>query len=111
MKTIVAWTPEEQLFNWVKIKEITTYNKQHFFSEHFSNLIIKELQHNLTVAFTEMEQTNTSKTFFDFKKTIRKIPGLVKNQRASRKNKISEALMVTLKARSYYKKYLKSLRE
>lgn len=111
MKNIVAWTAEEQLINWGKIKEITNYNKQHFFSDQFSNLIIDELKHNLTVAFTEMEETNTSKTFFDFKKTIRKIPGLHKSERENRKDKISKTLAVTLKARSYYNKYLKSLRE
>jgi len=111
MKTILEWTPEEQLVNWPKIKEITNYNKQHFFSEQFFNLIIDELKHNLTVAFTEIEETNTSKTFFDFKKTIRKIPGLYKNEKESRRNDISETMAVTLKARSYYRRYLKSLKE
>jgi hypothetical protein len=111
MKTITEWTPEEQLVNWAKIKEITNYNKQHFFSERFFNLIINELKHNLTVAFTEIEETNTSKTFFDFKKTIRKIPGLYKNEKESRKNDISKTMAVTLKARSYYRRYLKSLKE
>jgi hypothetical protein len=111
MKNISDWTPEQQLLNQSKIKEITTYNKQHFFSEQFFNLIIDELKHNLTVALTEIEETNTSKTFFDFKKTIRKIPGLYKSERASRRNDISETMAVTLKARRYYKRYLKSLRE
>ena len=111
MKTIAAWTPDEQLYNWRKIKEITNYNKQHFFSEQFFNLIINELKHNLAVAFTEMEETNTSKTFFDFKKTIRKIPGLYKSEKESRKNDISETMAVTLTARSYYKRYLRSLKE
>ena len=111
MKTITKWTPEEQLLNWTKIKEITNYNKQHFFSEQFFNLIIDELKHNLTVAFTIMEETNTSKTFFDFKKTIRKIPGLYKSERASRRNDISKTMAVTLTARNYYKRYLRSLKE
>jgi hypothetical protein len=111
MKTITEWTPEEQLINWAKIKEITNHNKQHFFSEQFFNLIVNELKHNLAVAFAEMEETNTSKTFFDFKKTIRKIPGLYKSERESRRNDISETMVVTLKARSYYKRYLKSLKK
>jgi len=111
MKTIAAWTPEEQLVNWAKIKEITNYNKQHFFSERFFNLIIDELKHNLAVSFAEIEETNTSKTFFDFKKTIRKIPGLYKSEKESRRNDISETMAVTLRARSYYKRYLKSLKE
>jgi hypothetical protein len=111
MKTITEWTPEEQLVNWRKIKEITNYNKQYFFNEQFFNLIVGELTHNLTVAFVEIEETNTSKTFFDYRKTLRKIPGFRKFERERRKNTINELTAVTLKAKSYYKRYLKSLKQ
>jgi hypothetical protein len=112
MKTITAWTPEEQLLNWSKIKEITNYNKQHFFSEQFFNLINDELKHNLTVAFAKMEETNTSKTYFDLKKALRKIPKATKLLRTEvRKNKINDPITVLRKARSYYKTYLKSLKQ
>jgi hypothetical protein len=111
MKTITEWTPEEQLVNWRKIKKITNYNKQYFFNEQFFNLIVGELTHNLTVAFVEIEETNTSKTFFDFRKTLRKIPGFRKFERERRKNTINELTAVTLKAKSYYKRYLKSLKQ
>lgn len=111
MKIITRWTPAEQLLNWSKIKEITNYNKQHFFSEQFFNLIIDELKHNLTIAFTEIEETNTSKTFFDFKKTMKKIPGLQKHRRDLRKNRVNDFIPLFLKYRSYYKRYLKSLKQ
>jgi hypothetical protein len=59
MIEITKWSPEQQQINWTKIKEITQYNKQHFFSTEFFQSIIDELQHNLKSALTEMEETNT----------------------------------------------------
>ena len=112
MKTITAWTQQEQLLNHAKIKEITNYNKQHFFSEQFFNSIIAELKNNLTLAFVEIEETNTSKTYFDFRKTLKRIPEVKRLIRAEfKKNKINYPITVLRKARSYYKRYLKSLKE
>ena len=109
MKAITTWTEEEQILNWVKINEITKYNKQHFFSDEFANSIVNELKYNLRSAFAELEETNTGKTFFDIRKILRKIPGVWKNIRESKKTNIPAAVNVVLKARSYYKRYLKSL--
>ena len=102
MKTITTWTEEEQILNWAKINEITKYNKQHFFSDEFANSIVNELKYNLRSAFAELEETNTGKI-------LRKIPGLLKIKQELRKNNIPGAVNVLRKARSYYKRYLKSL--
>ena len=111
MKTITKWTEAEQIVNWAKIKEITMYNKQHFFSDRFNESVINELKCNLTVALDELETTNTSKVYFDFIKKFQKIPKLQKLRREERKKRgIKEALICVLKARSYYKRYLKSLK-
>jgi hypothetical protein len=59
MTEITEWSPEQQQINREKIKEITWYNKQHFFSTEFFQLIIDELQNNLRSALTELEETNT----------------------------------------------------
>ena len=109
MKTITTWTEEEQILNWAKINEITKYNKQHFFSDEFANSIVNELKYNLRSAFAELEETNTGKTFFKFRKAMRKIPVLSKIRREERKTNIPAAVNMLLKARSYYKRYLKSL--
>jgi hypothetical protein len=109
MKTITTWTEEEQILNWAKINEITKYNKQHFFSDEFANSVVNELKYNVRSAFAELEETNTGKTYFEFRREVRKIPGVWKNIRESKKTNIPGAVNVLRKARSYYKRYLKSL--
>jgi hypothetical protein len=117
MKTITEWTPEQQLFNQVKIKEITNYNKQHFFSEQFFNSIIDELKCNLTMAFATLEDTNTSKTFIEYRKKCNNIllatvdPAKYKINQDRRKLSKHQLMLVLFKARSYYNQYLKSLKE
>jgi hypothetical protein len=59
MTQITQWTSEQQKINWIKIKEITQYNKKHFFSNVFFQSVIGELQNNLKSALTELEETNT----------------------------------------------------
>ena len=114
MKTITEWTPEEQLVNFGKIKEITNHNKQHFFSEQFFNLIIDELKHNLTAAFVEMEETNTCKTYINNKKKYNMLlantnPVEYYLTRVRRKQVKQQLILVLRKVRSYYNRYLKSL--
>ena len=115
MKTITEWTPEQQLFNQAKIKEITNYNKQHFFSEQFFNSIVDELKYNLQYAFATLEDTNTSKTFIELRK---KCNNILLATIDSAKYKINQdrrskqlLIPVLLKARSYYNRYLKLLKE
>jgi hypothetical protein len=109
MKAITTWTEEEQILNWAKINKITKYNKQHFFSEEFANSIVNELKYNLRSALAELEETNTGKVWAELGRNIRKIPGFRKALRESKKINIPAAVNVLLKARSYYKRYLKSL--
>ena len=116
MKTITEWTPEQQQLNHVKIKEITNYNKQHFFSEQFFSSIVDELKYNLQYAFDILEDTNTSKTFIEYRKKYNIL--LVESDLAAYKTKqdwrknIKHLLIPVLrKARSYYNQYLESLRQ
>jgi hypothetical protein len=53
---------------------IADYNKQHFFSKQFSQLVLKELKDNLISALEELETTNTSKIWFDRRKKLWNIP-------------------------------------
>ena len=116
MKTITEWTSEQQLHNLIQIKEITNYNKQHFFSEQFFNLIINELKNNLTVAFAEMEETNTCKTYINNKKKYNILlantnPDEHKLSRARRKQIKQQLIPILRKVRSYHHRYLRSLKQ
>jgi len=53
-----------------KAQEIARYNQQHFFSQEFTNQISEELRHNLFRAFSELEETNTSQNYLDFRKLV-----------------------------------------
>ena len=102
--------------NWGKIKEITNYNKQHFFSDQFFNLIINELKYNLQYAFATLEDTNTSKTFIEYRKKYNGLlvkidPGRYKIKQNQRKQMKHQLIPVLRKARSYYNQYVESLKQ
>ena len=111
MVQITKWSADEQLVNHAKIKEITEFNKQHFFSDEFVNVVATELKCNLKEAFTELENTNTSKTYIEFRKMfIIKVPmvNLISFLAWGKKHS-KDLITVLTKARSYYNRYLKSL--
>jgi xanthine dehydrogenase molybdopterin-binding subunit B len=110
MNHITQWSEEEQIDNWKKIKEITAYNKKHFFSDVFFNLIVEELKCNLEQGLAEVEETNTSKKFLLLRKkffTPLKFSVYFQQQRSANKTAI---IHILLKARSYYNRYLKSVK-
>jgi hypothetical protein len=55
MKVISTWSENQLLEKLQSMHEITTYNKQHFFSEVFFDLIVNELQTNLSGAFEQIK--------------------------------------------------------
>jgi hypothetical protein len=55
MQTICEWTPEERLEKVQCIKEIVQHNQNYFFSKEFFNLILDELNTNLTCAFNQIK--------------------------------------------------------
>jgi hypothetical protein len=61
MKQITTWLPHQRERNMAQAQEIANYNKQHFFSDKFFNQITGELKTNLTLAFENLEASNTSK--------------------------------------------------
>jgi hypothetical protein len=114
MKQIVQWTPAEQETNWAKIKEITQYNKKHFFSDDFFGLVLDELKNNLKSGLTELEDTNTGKTFINLRIAYYNILRVNKKIFSNRMAEIrvpdclrrSQAMLI--RARTYYNQYLKS---
>lgn len=113
MKKIVSWTSEQQKTNQEKIKEITEYNKKHFFSDEFFDSVINELAHNLRSGLAELEDTNTGKTYiksriayFKLFKANKKIFGDIMVLTRSQLRHVQIKLS---RARIYYNRYLKSL--
>jgi hypothetical protein len=74
MQEIAAWTPAYKLEQMKKIKEITEFNHQHFFSDQFFDMVTTELKDNLTKAFDHIENTNIGKAYRDLE--IKNIPGI-----------------------------------
>jgi hypothetical protein len=108
MKTITCWSAQEQATNWSKIKEITEYNKRHFFSDAFFELVIGELKSNLKSAFTELENTNTSITYLEKRVACYKLPEMdqAEKTRSLRANLQAETTILQT-ARRYYSRQTK----
>lgn len=65
MKQIANWAPWVREKNMAKAQVIAEYNRQHFFSEAFLQLVTNELQTNLDSAFAQLVDNNTSQAWFD----------------------------------------------
>ena len=54
MKYISRWLPHQREHNMAQAQAIADYNRQHFFSQTFSDQVIDELKTNLTLTFAEI---------------------------------------------------------
>lgn len=104
MKQIANWTDNQKADNLKKIKEITEYNKNYFFSKKFSNLILEELQNNLKNGLVELQADNTSKKYLDFRLRVHNNSDIKKILQSVRNEK--DAFRI-FKTAEYY--YLRSL--
>jgi len=106
MKSIADWSESQRNLNIQKIQEIVSYNRQHFFSNEFFNLVVDELKNNLSQAFVELETTNTSKNFIDLRKQLAQN---LENRAVLTKKGNKDKHRVLRLARKYYNRYLKTL--
>ena len=91
-----------------KIKAITNYNRSHFFSNAFTELIVDELKGNFKSALDELEQTNLGSVYRKNSSLLRASPiarEFINNTRPS----ISEHLKSLLKIRNKYRKQNRKL--
>jgi hypothetical protein len=103
MKKIINWTSEEKISNWDKIKKITNYNKKYFFSDTFFKLIVNELKNNLLPAFTELENTNTSRIYINQRIATYNLPELDRDVEICNLKKDMHTQSIILQtARRYY---------
>jgi hypothetical protein len=58
MQSIANWDTNTKISKMSQARLIAEYNRKHFFSQKFDNLIIDELKTNLTLAFDELKIGN-----------------------------------------------------
>lgn len=58
MKYISTWLPHQRERNLAQAQAIADYNRQHFFSQEFCNIVNNELKTNLTAAFDQLAMCN-----------------------------------------------------
>jgi hypothetical protein len=116
MSNIVAMTPDRRAEMLARAQEIANYNKKHFFSDKFQKQIIDELYYNLQTGLEKLEDTNTSRLWFNRRREMARIPKLRKmltsggtyskisqdGVQTDSANHRQNILKVVAKARQYY---------
>jgi hypothetical protein len=72
MKTIATWDPTTRRQKMQQAQAIADFNKQHFFSQDFFNLVRDELENNLGQSLSELQRRQSGNHWFGF------IPGTKK---------------------------------
>ena len=72
MSDIASMLPNDRDIMLERAREIADYNKQHFFSKEFRQLVEIELVQNFKQAFEDFESTNTSQKYFNWRKSLPK---------------------------------------
>lgn len=67
MKIIADWDSVTRQQKMQQAQAIADYNRQHFFSAEFFDLVRHELTHNLSQAFDQVQQKQTGHTWFGFR--------------------------------------------
>jgi hypothetical protein len=73
MKTIATWDPVTRRERMQQAQAIADFNKQHFFSQDFFNLVQNELENNLELAFDELRRKQSGHQWFGFKPDTKKL--------------------------------------
>lgn len=60
MQHIATWDADTRTHKMAQAQQIADYNRRHFFSKEFYQLVTDELKQNLSHALVELKQTNTS---------------------------------------------------
>jgi hypothetical protein len=55
MKQIAGWDTDTKISKIAQARSVADYNRKHFFSQEFDNVILDELKTNLTLAFDELQ--------------------------------------------------------
>jgi hypothetical protein len=77
MAQIASWAPQIQEKKLTEAQAIADYNRQHFFSDEFFNLVTGELATNLTTALVDVEFTKNYQTWIERWNTFLKDPDIL----------------------------------
>ena len=77
MKQIANWAPLVREQKMVQAQAIADYNRQHFFSKEFFDLVTNELKTNLKKAFEELKQCNNYQAWVDRWQKLMTYPAMV----------------------------------
>jgi hypothetical protein len=77
MKHIANWSPSVREIKMAKAQAVADYNKKHFFSQKFFNLIVNELKTNLTSAFDELQQCDNYSVWVSRWNTLLTYPEII----------------------------------
>jgi hypothetical protein len=110
MKEITNWDNHTRSVKLLQAQKIAEYNKNHFFSSTFFNNILNEFQSNLKSGLEELENTNTSRLFFERRKKLYSVPEISEHlwsyqvdPDANWNDRTRQQMLYTVsKARKYY---------
>jgi hypothetical protein len=76
MQQIADWDPEKRADKMAQAQAIAEYNRQHFFSKEFFDLVVGELTANMSTAFDQLNTLPVNTQWFDLWSRIVKTPEL-----------------------------------
>jgi len=107
MNEIAHWSENQRQTNLQRLQEISNFNRLHFFSNEFFNLINNELINNLKLGFELLEKNNQSLNFISRRKLALKDKTLKEMLISESPLRSKKDIMYVLSlARKYYNKHL-----
>jgi hypothetical protein len=101
MKQIANWMPWVKEQKMAQAQDIADYNKRHFFSKEFAELVKSELKTNFTTAVDQLKKLNTAQHYFDRAELQYCVPEL--QQYKSEWCSLEEQQLLLTKAKKYQK--------
>ena len=101
MQQIASWTPQIRKQKMSEARVIAEYNRQHFFSKEFFDLVVNELQTNLTVAFDVLKTFPVNQKWINLAHALLTVPELkilidsMENPNGLTVSNIEKALLLT----------------
>lgn len=109
MHEISQWSSDCKNQKLKQAKEICEFNKRHFFSQTFSNMVLKELADNLTSAVQELIDTNTGQLFLNTWQKYSKVEELENWARANASPQARQKVIhAVVTAKQHYQKSLET---
>jgi hypothetical protein len=74
MKTISEWGDTERRENMTLLNEIADYNRTHFFSDEFFNILTTELKTNLSININTIQRDDSCSIYIEYRKKASQYP-------------------------------------